>query len=222
MFQPPPWDPNQPAFLPRIEANAAQLAQSLRQGASARAQPAWSMAQAWHRILFAGVPAPRPYYIGEIRDSDPRFPDLVNHEVEVWPEGLRGVPAVEVPGRLISFEKELRDRVDALDNAIPLGSRPTTQADNDAVLAVSAWTHGEWIRIHPFVNGNGRTARAWVLWLALRYGLPPFIRLHPRPDDDAYRRAASVQMDPGYDRPMQRVFTTMLSGFGSAPSATSN
>jgi hypothetical protein len=176
------------------------------------------MAATWHRIFFGGVPAPRPYYIGEIRDSDPRFPDLFNHEVMVIPEGLRGAPAIDVPGRLVAFEDQLQARIAPLDGQIPTGSRPATQADNDAVLAVCAWTHGEWIRIHPFVNGNGRTARAWVLWVALRYGLPPFIRLHPRPDIDAYKRAASVQMDPGYDRPMQRALTAMLSSFGGAPS----
>ncbi len=218
MPQPPPWNPDQPAFLPRIAANAARLARSIHQEAASRAQPEWSMAKTWHRTFFAGVPAPRPYYIGEIRDSDPRFPDLVNHEVMVVPENLPGVPAFEVPARLITFQEGLHARIAPLDEAIASGGPPATQADNDAVLAVCAWTHGEWIRIHPFVNGNGRTARAWVLWLALRYGLPPFIRLHPRPGGDAYKRAASVQMDPGYDRPMQRVFTAMLSSIGGAQS----
>lgn len=38
------------------------------------------------------------------------------------------------------------------------------------------------MRIHPFANGNGRTARLWANAIAMRYGLPPFVRLRPRPD----------------------------------------
>jgi hypothetical protein len=33
-----------------------------------------------------------------------------------------------------------------------------------------------------FANGNGRTARLWVNSIAMRYNLPPFLRLRPRPD----------------------------------------
>jgi Fic family protein len=37
---------------------------------------------------------------------------------------------------------------------------------------VCAWVHAEWVRIHPFANGNGRTARHWVNSIALRYAIP--------------------------------------------------
>ncbi|MGD9884339.1 MAG: Fic family protein [Reyranella sp.] len=42
--------------------------------------------------------------------------------------------------------------------------------------------NAEWVRIHPFANGNGRTALLWANSLAMRYGLPTFGRLRPRPD----------------------------------------
>ena len=32
-------------------------------------------------------------------------------------------------------------------------------------------------------NSNGRTARMWANSLAMRYSLPPFVHLRPRPDD---------------------------------------
>jgi hypothetical protein len=50
-----------------------------------------------------------------------------------------------------------------------------------AVIDLCAWVHSEWIRIHPFANGNGRTARLWANYIAMRYGLPVFVRLRPRP-----------------------------------------
>ena len=50
------------------------------------------------------------------------------------------------------------------------------------------------MRIHPFANGNARTARAWANWAALRYGLPPFVRLRPRPEGLAYAAAAHASM----------------------------
>ena len=42
--------------------------------------------------------------------------------------------------------------------------------------------HAEWVRIHPFANGNGRTARLWANYLLVRYGLIPVVRLRPRPE----------------------------------------
>jgi Fic family protein len=50
------------------------------------------------------------------------------------------------------------------------------------------------VRIHPFANGNGRTAREWANWAAMRYGLPPFVRLRPRPKGLAYAAAAHASM----------------------------
>jgi hypothetical protein len=50
--------------------------------------------------------------------------------------------------------------------------------------------------VHPFANGNGRIARVWANWAAMRYGLPPFVRLTPRPEGMAYAIGAHASM-PG-------------------------
>ncbi len=46
----------------------------------------------------------------------------------------------------------------------------------------------------PFANGNGRTARLWANWCALRYGLPLFVRLRPRAAGSLYAAAAADSM----------------------------
>ena len=43
------------------------------------------------------------------------------------------------------------------------------------------------MRIHPYANGNGRVARIWANWVAMRFGLPPFVRIKPRPTGAALR-----------------------------------
>jgi Fic family protein len=68
-----------------------------------------------------------------------------------------------------------------------------------AIVDLCAWAHAEWIRIHPFANGNGRTARLWANCIAMRYGLPPFIRLRPRPND-GYAAAGAKAMQGNWEQ----------------------
>ena len=56
------------------------------------------------------------------------------------------------------FEEVMGKWVAVLDPAIPAGGRPADPAQLRSVLTLCAYTHGEWVRIHPFANGNGRTA----------------------------------------------------------------
>jgi len=86
-----------------------------------------------------------------------------------------------VATELTRFEAKLQTLVAELDALLPVGQEP--DADQlAAIVDLCAWAHAEWVRIHPFANGNGRTARLWANSLAMRYGLPPFIRLRPRPN----------------------------------------
>lgn len=41
------------------------------------------------------------------------------------------------------------------------------------VLAFAAWTHAEFVRVHPFVDGNGRTARLLMNYQLMYYGFLP-------------------------------------------------
>lgn len=165
------------------------------------------MAQDWHRETYQGVALPVPYYAGEIRDSDPSFPELVGYEVAVGT--ALGASSANVPAALAGFEAGIQAIVTRMDGVILVGARPSTSADLFAVIEMAAIAHGEWVRIHPFANGNGRIARIWANWLSLRYGLPFFLALKPRPANLSYASAAATSMR-GDDRPMTVALLTLL------------
>ena len=79
------------------------------------------------------------------------------------------------------------------------------------MLDLCAWAHGEWVRIHPLTNGNGRTARLWANSLLVRYGLPPVIGLRPRPGG-GYGAAGAAAMR-GDVRPTRVELAKMLTDF---------
>ena len=118
---------------------------------------------------------------------------LEGYDVEVG--GQLGTAAERVAADLIAFDRILRERVEELDLIIQREhlDQDLTADNVSAVLILCAWAHGEWIRTHPFPNGNGRTARILVNSIAQRYGLPAFMRIRPRPGA-AYALVANQAM----------------------------
>lgn len=98
--------------------------------------------------------------------------------------------APDVDALLLAIHAALQQ----LDRALPVDRRPAAVDELHAVVALTATVHGEWVRLHPFANGNGRTARTWAAFIALRYSLPVFVVSKPRPNDIAYARAARSSM----------------------------
>lgn len=187
-----PWNEDDPRDAALIVQNLTNLLRQAARQAHHRHQPAVLMAQEWHRQIYKGVRLPVPYYAGEIRDSDSKFPELYGYEVRVGSQ--RGVDSRLVPQQLANFEIAMNRAVAVLDPVIPRGASPADEAQLRSALTLCAYAHGEWIRIHPFANGNGRTARLWANWCALRYGMPPFIRLKPRPAGSLYATASKLSM----------------------------
>lgn len=154
---------------------------------------------AWHSQLYAGCQVPSAVYVGHLR-GDVSQPDLVDYEVGIGPvlaDGYAervGVWSTDVAAAVTQFFSSLHQALGALDALFAPGVRPVTVDDLNEVIALTAIVHGEWVRIHPFVNGNGRTARLWVVLIARRYELPVFVSLKPRPADVAYARAAKRSM----------------------------
>jgi fido (protein-threonine AMPylation protein) len=184
------WDNDRPADTQRLALNVKTVLRSIIAEAPERMAPSVAMAQQWHRELYLGIELPAPYFAGEVRDSDRRFPELFGYEVQVG-EHL-GVSSIDVPDAPAAFENAFTGAVEVVDEQI--FEADVTGESAELYVTLVAVTHGEWIRIHPFANGNGRTARLWTHWLAARYDLPPLVRVQPRPDDEIYGIAAGASM----------------------------
>jgi Fic/DOC family len=187
----PTWDDDDPGDVATIAANTAALITALQASAAARAIPPLADVLGWHAALYAGCALPVAGYAGHLR-GDSTVAGLVDYEVIVGPK--QGVWSSDVGAAVTTFLGQVVAAVTTLDAALPVGARPTTVAELNAVVSLTAVVHGEWVRIHPFANGNGRTGRVWAAWLALRYGLPVFVAVKPRPNDAAYAQAAFASM----------------------------
>ena len=180
---PPDWD----ADSPELRRNLAGLLQSISEDAHQRKQPTVEAARRWQSEIMRNLQADDPKYVGAFRGEA----GLENVQVQV--NGIFGVAAPEVAAALAEFEQRLQSAVAYLDNLVPPGAEPNTDQIS-AIVEICAWVHAEWVRIHPFANGNGRTARLWANSLALRYGLPPFVGLRPRPGGGDYALASEKAM----------------------------
>ncbi|MGI8492088.1 MAG: Fic family protein [Acidimicrobiales bacterium] len=80
------------------------------------------------------------------------------HDIQPFPGGMAPPSWVEVPAAMADWVRSL-------------GS--ITSAEN--VIERIAAAHGEFERVHPFLDGNGRTARLVMNLLLVRCGYPPAI-----------------------------------------------
>jgi hypothetical protein len=193
------WDEDDPRDLDLIQRNVAALLASLQESAAARPFPDLAEVCSWHARLYAGCRVPVPGYLGHLR-GDRDVPELVGYQVGVgrvqadgFPEKV-GVLSFRVASEVEAVLNGLHAVLGRLDERFPTAVRPRTADELHAMVEASALAHGEWIRVHPFANGNGRTARLWVVFLCLRYGLPVFIHVKPRPEAIAYARAGWESM----------------------------
>lgn len=156
--------------------------------------PTTSVLERWHGEAVRPV-LDEPRCAGHIRQRSQRLP-YMNKEVRVGRH--RGAPAIVVPQKMHVYDSTLKDRVARIDkdwSVLP---------DDEQLLRVTdlvAWTHGEIIRIHPFVNGNGRLARFAANILLARYGITYQIAVKPRPGGE-YANSADASM-MGTDIKMQ-------------------
>jgi len=190
----------------QLHDDLAQLLRRMRQDARRRDSPTVEDARRWHSEVMRNlqVPVPNPKFAGAFRG------EAGLEDIQVLIAGRYGVAAPEVATELAHFEQILQQVIGRLDEWIPRDA----ELDTDqlaAIVEVCAWAHAEWVRIHPFANGNGHTARLWVNSIAGRYGLPPFLRLRPLPAG-AYG-IASERAVLGDRAPTVALFLELLANF---------
>jgi len=193
----PDWDQDSP----KLGHNPRGLLHRIRDDARRRVKPSLAAARSWHLEFLTGLTVPNINAVGKFRGE----PGLENIEAEIG--SRRGMSSIDVVPALVNFERVLQTAVSRLDALIPIG----TALDVDklaAVIDVCAWAHYEWVRIHPFLNGDGRTARLWANSLGMRYGFPPFVSPRTRPGG-GYEDAAESAMQ-GKWQPTVIVFRQML------------
>lgn len=185
----------------QLRSNLTQVLRDVRDSAVRRDLPTVEAARNWQANTMAGLEVPDATYVGRFRGE----PGLEN--TRVWIDATEGVAPAQVASELAGFEQRLQRVVAVLDERYPAGA--DLNADGlAAVIDLSAWAHAEWVRIHPFANGNGRTARIWANCLFMRYGVPPVVRLRPRPDG-GYGSAGAEAM-AGSWQPTAMVFRKLL------------
>ena len=196
----PDWDEDSP----QLRDNLTKILEEVASQADRRDTPSLATARRWQSLLMQGFGVPPSVFVGAFRGE----PGLEDIQVRV---GVNyGVDSAEVAVALKQFEAKLQLVVADLDNTIPVGHVPGEDQQN-AVVDVCAWAHAEWVRIHPFANGNGRTARIWANFIALRYNLPPFVRLRPRPNE--WYSEAGFEAMRGDWKPTVAVFRKLIDIF---------
>lgn len=131
------------------------------------------------------------YYAGNFRQWNPQMRCL-NCPIVIG--GKRGTRPERVIAAMRELSGTIADRLGRLERdfkGLPAGDQAFELA------TVSAAIIGEFIRIHPFMNGNGRTSRVLWLWLMVRFGASQQVRIDPRPDGD-YEKVMAPCMDGEY------------------------
>lgn len=150
--------------------------------------------EAWERLQSAGKP------------GAPLTEDAVLDIHKVLTQGILGDDA----GRYRRIPVYIRGSMDVPPNwtKVPdlmeaFVSRFRTRPADEHPLRFAARAHVDFVGIHPFLDGNGRTARLLVNFLLLREGWPP--ALYSVTDRAQYLRAIrSARLDRNLD-PMVRV-----------------
>jgi len=132
----------------------------------------------WHWIMCRSV-VPVHYYAGNFRQVDQNMPCL-NVEVQFGPatNRLNGSPAVEVPNRMLRLVRKVESAFDEFNRE---WDKMPPEARTIRFASILSRFLSEFIRIHPFRNGNGRTSRLLWSWALARYGLPAICSIGERP-----------------------------------------
>ena len=128
----------------------------------------------WHRALFSNF-VPVVYYAGNYRQNDSTRICL---KQDVHVGGIPGCDYQRVLQRVVDLFEKLR--ISVAQTELIWGNLSRPERAKRLALMLAAFI-GEFIRIHPFINGNGRISRLLWAWGLMRFGIPVQCRVSPRP-----------------------------------------
>src|ERR1044072_9265138 len=141
----PDWD----EASPQLARNLRRVLGDAAAHAGARRAVSVGLMRDWHAAIMAGLKMRDSAWAGCYRG------DGAATLIGVKIGDHFGVDPDKVGDELKKFEDRLVLAVEALDAEIDKNGADTEDQIR-AVIDLCAWAHGEWVRIHPFVNGSGR------------------------------------------------------------------
>lgn len=130
----------------------------------------------WHLSIFKNL-VPLDYYAGNMRGDYEDMPCLAK---DVYVGKVNGTPYAQVDHEISQYE---RTTITLLEEADKRFSSEPKLEDYDFLFEAIAWIVSYFIRIHPYLNGNGRVFRVTTNVLLFRFGFKfGLFRLNPRPD----------------------------------------
>lgn len=116
-----------------------------------------------HRLVMTKVWEVAPHPDATERDTPGSFRE---HDIHLFGGGMQPPPWPEVPGLLADWLKEV----------VALGAEITSgEIEARAVPVQLAAIHAGFERIHPFLDGTGRTGRLVLNLVLVRLGYPPAV-----------------------------------------------
>ena len=147
-----------------------------------------------HRFIAADICKLHKNWLGEIYEWAGAY-----RQVNISKGGFPFAAAARVPVLMAEFEKAVLTRY-----------TPCIFKDRAEVVGALAETHAELVLIHPFREGNGRTARIVSILMALQAGLPLLdFSVIAEEQKPAYFAAVQSGLDRDY-QPMERLFAEII------------
>jgi fido (protein-threonine AMPylation protein) len=131
--------------------------------------------QFWHFTLFNKF-VPLDYYAGHFRKNNN---ERICLEMNVHVCGIPSTPFQNVLQEIYLLFDELKINLENLEINWKIIA-PKERTWRLAILL--SYCVGKFIKIHPFINGNGRASRFLWLWFLLRFGVPKQVRVSSRPN----------------------------------------
>jgi hypothetical protein len=158
-----------------------------------------------HERLFKALTPPGyEYYAGHYRGEP--FRCLWRAQVHIKMDPRVGSPPEAVEPLLAGLASRVGLAMDALDadHSMPRADRL------NLLIALTAATFEYFLRVHPYLDGNGHVAR-FMVWCVLgRYGFWPVrFTVEPRPPDLGYSASLNRYRD-GDHAPLHALLVSML------------